>query len=313
MSDEIILQFEEFQNNGSMWNFVKGIRIVLDINKIKPLKASSWIPLPKGIKNKKAVINPENYDQKCFLWCVGIHKILEKSQNLRNPGRITKKLKNEIENFNLNGMEFPCGFRDIDKFEKNNKISINLFGYDEKTNDIDILRVSKEKQNEKHVDLLLINNENGKHYCLIKNLERLVSKQVSNHGHKIHICYYCLQYFKYEKTLKDHLEYCEKHECVKTNYPKKGETLKFKNYEKMHDIPFVIYADFECNLKPIKNNIGEKTTQFQKHEPSGYCYLIKCFNNNIFKPKLKKSQDENISLKFVKSLEKEVKEIYKKK
>ena len=103
-------------------------------------------------------------------------------------------------------MEFPCGFRDIDKFEKNNKISINLYGWDEEKNEISILRVSKEKQNEKEIDLLLISNENGKHYCLIKNLSRLVSKQVSNHGHKIHIYHYCLQYFKHEKTLKNHLE-----------------------------------------------------------------------------------------------------------
>ena len=128
MSDEIIKEFEEFIDNGSMRNFVKGLKINLDINKITPLKASSWIPLPEKLKNRKAVINPENYDQKCFLWCIGIHKILEKTPNLKNPGRITKKLKNKIENFNLDGMEFPCGFRDIHKYE------------------INTLRVSKEKQ-----------------------------------------------------------------------------------------------------------------------------------------------------------------------
>ena len=84
--------------------------------------------------------------------------------------------------------------------------------------------------------------------------------------------------------------------------PKEGEKLKFRNYEKMHYVPFAIYADFECNLKPMKNNIGEKTIQFQKHEPSGYSYSVKCFDNTLFPLKLveytKKSQDENISLKF---------------
>ena len=97
MSDEIILQFDEFIDNGSMWNFIKGLKIVLDINKITPLKASSWIPLPEKLKNKKAVINPENYDQKCFLWCIGIHKILEKTPNLKNPGRITENLKMKLK------------------------------------------------------------------------------------------------------------------------------------------------------------------------------------------------------------------------
>ena len=116
------------------------------------------------------------------------------------------------------------------------------------------------------------------------------------------------------------MEYCSKYYCGKTVYPNKGEKLKFKNYEKMHDIPFVIYADFECNLKCEDKNIGEpvgdrapRTKQFQKHEPSGYCYLIKCFDDNLFRPKLvkytKKPGEDvcDISLKFVESLENNIK------
>ena len=82
----------------------------------------------------------------------------------------------------------------------------------------------------------------------------------------------------------------------------------------MHDVPFIVYTDFECFLKPTDNNIGNHTKQFQKHEPSGYCYLIKCFDDNIYPPKLKlytkKSEDSEISLKFSKSLQKDLKKIY---
>ena len=70
LKEVILMKFinKEFINNGSMWNFIKGLKLVLDVNKITPLKASSWIPLPKEIKNKKAVLNPKNYDDnKCFL------------------------------------------------------------------------------------------------------------------------------------------------------------------------------------------------------------------------------------------------------
>ena len=163
--------------------------------------------------------------------------------------------------------------------------------------------------------MLLINDENdydnencNKHYCLIKDMSRLFSRQISNRKEKKYICNYCLQHFGNEKIFKNHLEYCEKYKCGKTIYPNNGETLKFKNYEKMHDVPFVIYADFECNLKCENKDIGEKTKQFQKHEPSGYCYLIKCFDDNLFKPKLikytkKDGDDEDVSLKFVESLE----------
>ena len=135
-------------------------------------------------------------------------------------------------------------------------------------------------------------------------MSRLFSSQAKKRNGKIHICYSCLQKFNHEETLENHFEYCSKF--------KHGETLKFKNYEKMHDIPFVIYADFESNLKPVDNDIGDNTKQFQKHEPSGYCYLIKYFDDNVLKHYTKKSDDDDVSLKFVKSLEKSVRKIHEK-
>ena len=35
-----------------------------------PLEGASYLPLPKKIKDKKAVLNIQNKDQKCFLWSV---------------------------------------------------------------------------------------------------------------------------------------------------------------------------------------------------------------------------------------------------
>ena len=313
MQDKIIKSFEEYLDKGSQWQFEKGLKLFLNINKIKPLGASSWIPLPKFLKDKKAIINPKNDDQKCFLWCVGINEILKENPNFKDLQKIPKILKKKTEKFNLNGMNFPCGISDIEKFEKNNNILINIFGYDEK--EIFPLRISENFLG-KHVNILLIENDGNKHYCLIKSMSRLFSSQVNRHDGKIYVCNFCLQHFNKEKILEDHLEYCRKFKCGKTVYPKKGEILKFKNYQKMHDIPFIIYVDFECYLMPVNNVIGNHTKQFQKHEPSGYCYLIKCFDDNIYKPKLKiytkKSEDEDISLKFIKSFEKEIRKIHEK-
>ena len=155
-------------------------------------------------------------------------------------------------------------------------------------------------------------------------MSRLFSNQVNKNKEKIHICNYCLQNFRNEKTLKNHLEYCSKYKCGKTVYPNKGEKLKFKNYERIHNLPFVIYADFECSLKFENKTIGKpvgdqppRTNQFQKHEPSGFCYLIKCFDDNLYKPKLvmytcKENEiSESVSSKFVEMLENDIKEIHK--
>ena len=77
------------------------------------------------------------------MWCVGIYKLLEKNPNMKKLELITNNLKKEVENFNLDGMKFPCGYRDIDKFERNNNISINLYGYDNETNEVSISRKTK--------------------------------------------------------------------------------------------------------------------------------------------------------------------------
>ena len=110
-------------------------------------------------------------------------------------------------------------------------------------------------------------------------------------------CDRCINHFPNGLALKKHLEYCSNHDAVRIEFPKpkKGEEkafLKFKNYKKKMRVPFVIYADFECLTKKISpcSPDGSKsyTKQFQQHKPSGYCYLIKCFDDNLFAPKLDK-------------------------
>ena len=62
----------------------------------------------------------------------------------------------------------------IDRFEKQNPtISVNVFGYEKKK--VTILRKTKNYKRENIVDLLLINKSKVQHYCVIKNLSRLIS------------------------------------------------------------------------------------------------------------------------------------------
>ena len=71
----------------------------------------------------------------------------------------------------------------IDRFEKQNPtISVNVFGYEKKK--VTIIRKSETYKRENVVDLLLIN----KHYCVIKNMSRLISDQYNKHQKKKYIC-----------------------------------------------------------------------------------------------------------------------------
>ena len=62
-----------------------------------PLKGNAWIPLPKEIEEKKAVINMKNEDDECFKWCVA--RALNPVEN--HPERITQKLRKQAEEFEL--------------------------------------------------------------------------------------------------------------------------------------------------------------------------------------------------------------------
>ena len=67
---KIIEDLEAFQKNGSGWCFKEVVNLEIHTNEYEPMKGSSFIPLPDWISNKKAIINIQNKDEKCFLWCI---------------------------------------------------------------------------------------------------------------------------------------------------------------------------------------------------------------------------------------------------
>ena len=65
-------------------------------------------------------------------------------------------------------------------------------------------------------------------------------------------------------------------------------------------------------IKPIGGVLGGKTTQYQKHEPSGFCFIVKSDYYEKAVRYTKHSEHEDISKIFVDELEKTVREIYEK-
>ena len=93
--------------------------------------------------------------------------------------------------------------------------------------------------------------------------------------------------------------------------PVKGTMLKFKNYHRRERVPFIVYADFECFIKPIQScdpdDKESYTEQYQKHEPSSFCYYIECFDDKVYKPKIVSHTGEDAAQKFVEMLEEDIK------
>ena len=302
MLKEIMETLANYQRNGSGWNFKEVNSLEIHTVDYKRVKGSGYIPLPDFIMRKKAIINMEDTDEKCFLWSLlrYLHPVQKHSSRIND----LREYENDL---NFKGIDFPVKLKDITKFENQNPDlpGINVFSVND-NNKIYSLK-NNEKDPIKSIDLFLFSKGEKQHYSQIKNFSRLVRSQItSDTTRKLHICKKGLTHFTKQDFLEKHLFYCE-NETAAVIMPRKNTILNFKNHLKKLPIPFVIYADFECFTKPINScqpNPNKSYTQgYQKHEPSGYCLLLKGLDgiNVNFKPIVytKKTEDEDISKKFI--------------
>ncbi|XP_050508978.1 uncharacterized protein LOC126886169 [Diabrotica virgifera virgifera] len=289
-------KLSEFEENSSGWAFEKIISLEVNINKYEiGNRASSFIKLPDQIRNKNACINVKNNDEACFFWSIlsALHPAKEHSYRTSSYPHYTTVL-------NVDGLETPMTIGGISKFEKQNGISVNVYGLEmnvaqEKTFYVTIpLRLCKIKLT-RHVNLLMVQDkyfpklndyeapiEDDEivdikyHYCMIKNLSRLVSSQTSNYKRKIFVYDRCLNYFRSFDRLNDHAKYCERINDCKVSFPP-YQHVEFKNHVYKQTTPFVVYADFEAMLQKIKNGpLKSKTIKHQEHKAFSAGYYIKC-------------------------------------
>ena len=300
MMDEIEEEVQKVEHaEGSGWVFVEVENLTLHTDIWDPIKASSYIDLPKYLKNRNGIINMKNEDNKCFLWCV-LRALNPKDKNAE---RIDKDLKSKENTLNMEGIAYPVDSKGINRFEKQNPdISISVLGYsgDERIYPLRIskfTKVKKEDERKHNIVLLLIKDEDNSHYCLVKNLSALLTSQVNKRKTKFYFCLNCLNGYDTLEKLDYHKEYCNEKESIKINMPPVGTYLKFENYRYSEKAPFTIYADFESILKPLNTCEPDPnkshTLKYQKHEPVSFVYYIKSTYENVYSSKLRSYVKEN--------------------
>lgn len=298
----------------------------VNINKYNPLRASSYIPLPKQIQYKKAVVNVQNYDEYCFGWAVTSAVCAP-----NGPSNRTSSYPDCRMFLEFNDIEFPVRLCDISKFEQYNpQISINVYGVEQvflnnrmKYEIVGPLHYALNKK-PVHVNLLLITDAQGNsHYCWISDLSRLVSKQITARNGCKHFCDGCLHYFRTQEHLALHLRFDCNHIYTKlpstdliTNRLGKNvpqNILKFDNHHKQLKVPFVIYADFETILKPLDvvqpNPEKTFTVTTCEHHPHSFAYFIKCSYDDALS-KFEIYRGENTIDVFMERLERDVQNLY---
>ena len=276
--EEINGKLSKYDTNGSGWVFHTILSHDLHVSKYDPLVGSSYLELPKQLRNSmKGLVNVKNEDDKCFLWCHVRH--LRPQEH--NPNRVKKEDRIRAAQLNYGGIKFPVEISQVGRVEKQNEISINIFGYEKK---VFKLRSSSARYKEV-MNLLLIERDGKSHYVLIKDFNRLMF-DITKGRNKKHFCMHCLQHFSSGEVLAKHEE-----DCIVINgnqaisMPPQGSFVEFKNYGNRLQVPFVIYVDFESLLPSVDKGVSERVRPYQEHIACGFSYKVVCsFDEKYSRP-----------------------------
>ena len=80
-------QTENPKFTGSGFTLDKIMHMYINFHRLALTRGGCYIELPEWLKNKKAVINPQNNDEECFKWAV--IAALHHKDIKRHPERIT--------------------------------------------------------------------------------------------------------------------------------------------------------------------------------------------------------------------------------
>ena len=147
------------------------------------MRGGSYIPLPAEVAKKKAIINVKNKDDNCLRWAL-------RSAMFPVPKDPQRPTKYPIEDgLNFEGIHSPTPISQISRVEKQNKLAINVFGWEK---GVIVHRLSNQSKDISRINLLLLQGNNEQfHYTWIKNLNRLLYDQ-SKHRERKHFCERCL-------------------------------------------------------------------------------------------------------------------------
>jgi len=268
--------FDNLVMQSSGWTFTVCSKHITSIYETKKLRGSSYIPTPpelQGVRNKWGVNIENKDDNECFRWCMKYHQ----SDKGKHSTRLSA-LKKVDDKFNYDNITYPVGVEEINIFESNNDVKINLFQYDTEKKEIHLLR--RAGKGDSYIHLLVISDDDNEHYCYINNLSALLKADQSRNGKTT--CEKCFRSFT-KKQLEEHQ--CTPSENTEfeteIKYPDEGECMKMTvdKHKKKIKAPFIAYSDFEAFVKPTNDN-----NKIHEHTVNSYCIQLVC----SFDPKLSK-------------------------
>ena len=270
------------------WCLLNLVSLDINIVRYNPLKASSYIDLPRSIKAKQACINVQNVgDDNCFPLA-----ILSAEMNIPWHPERASHYTPFLHTLNMDGIPTPVPITSIPRFERLNTRSVNVYvlrwNAAQKKYDVDPVYITAAKQ-PRHVNLLYISNKQGQsHYVWIKNMSALVHNQTSTDNGKHFICDRCLHGCYSQRSLEKHEENCREYRAQRTIFPEPDTKLNFNKIGHQHPVEFFFVADLESSLEPYSTahpvQTHSSTTPIANHVPNSACYKIVSTDPRFYAP-----------------------------
>ena len=279
MSREIMARNENHIRNESNLRIERIYYVTILFSRFAPLAGRHYIALPAFLQAKRAIMNVQNHDDRCFAYAI----LSALYPDVSHPERANSYLQ-FLSQEGLNEITYPVLPCDIAGIEEQLDLKINLFSFfDDEGKGRFPIYVSKRQQARKEIDLLYW----GEHYGWIKRFSAFIYDLSPSHSTKW-FCKRCFGVFLSTATFERHQEACRRpdYEPMLYRFPPPQTKLKFRNVKNQLRAPFVIVADFECLLEPENIRVGQgrraRTKLYSRHVPCAAAFYIVSTDEQAF-------------------------------
>ena len=175
-------EIEAWSERGSGWIMDEILEAYINVAHYQPMRGGSYMPLPKKLQNKKAIINVQNRDNECLR--LAIRAALFPAPR---GAKVTRTSSYPTEDgLNFAGIDFPTPVSQIGRLERQNpNFAINVFGWE--GGNVVVHRISEKGGEIPRINLMLIKQGENTHYSFVKRLSALLFDQSRNSNSK-HFC-----------------------------------------------------------------------------------------------------------------------------
>ena len=148
--DEVKGEIEAWSERGSGWIMDKILEAFIKVARYQPMRGGSYMPLPRKLQNKKAIINVQNRDNQCLRWALraALFPAPRGTQVTRTSSYPTE------DGLNFTGIDFPTPVSQIDRLERQNgNLAINIFGWEDER--VIVHRISEKGGEIPRINLML--------------------------------------------------------------------------------------------------------------------------------------------------------------